>query len=293
MSGPGARRPSTSEAGYGIGEVSERTGIAVPVLRMWESRFGFPRPERKSSGRRRYNEREVLSLMQVVRDRESGLSLKAAIDRAQAHGLQAPASVFAGLRARRADLAPFLLSKRTLQRLSHAIEDEYCARSEPAVLFASFQREEFYRGAPEQRWRELSRTAEAAVVFADFPRMRRVRGGPVEVPLDPGDPLAREWSVICDAHTFGACLAGWERPGQAERPDSERRFETIWSVEPAAVRDASAVAIELVERAAPELRDDLPERVRQAPVPGTADVRTLIALANRMIGYSEAGERTV
>ncbi len=113
------------------------------------------------------------------------------------------------------------------------------------------------------------------------------------MPLDPDDPLAREWSLICDATTYGACMAGWERPGQEEAPDFERRFETIWSVEPDAVRDATSVAMELVEQAVPDLIDDLPARLREAPAPGAGDVRTLIALTNRMIGYSEAGERVV
>jgi DICT domain-containing protein len=282
-----------SEAGLGIGEVSERTGIAVPVLRMWEQRFGFPRPERRAGGRRRYSDREVELLRQVVRDRDGGLSLKAAIERARGASSEATASLFAGLRSTRADLAPFLLRKRTLLNLSHAIEDEYLARSEPAVLFASFQRERFYRGSSERRWRDLARSAELAIVFADFDRLRRPRGGPVEVPLGPDDPLAREWSLICDARTFGVCMAGWERPGQDEEADFERRFETIWSVEPDAVRDASTVALELVERTAPDLLEDLPARLREAPAPGAADVRTLIALTNRMIGYSEAGERVV
>jgi MerR family transcriptional regulator, light-induced transcriptional regulator len=280
-----------SEAGFGIGEVSERTGIAVPVLRMWEQRFGFPRPERRAGGRRRYSDREIELLRQVVRDRDGGLSLKAAIDRARGAATEVSASLFSGLRRTHADLAPFLLRKRTLMNLSHAIEDEYMARSEPAVLFASFQRERFYRGSSERRWRDLARGAELAIVFADFDRVRRPAKGPVEVPLDPDDPLAREWSLICEATTYGACMAGWERPGQEDAPDFERRFETIWSVEPDAVRDATSVAMELVEQAVPDLIDDLPARLRGAPAPGAADVRTLIALTNRMIGYSEAGER--
>ncbi len=282
-----------TDAGFGIGEVSERTGIAVPVLRMWEQRFGFPRPARGAGGRRRYTDREVELLRQVVRDRDGGLSLRAAIERAQGAASEAPASLFAGLRRARADLAPFLLRKSTLVNLSHAIEDEFMARSEPAALFASFQKERFYRGSSERRWRDLARSAEVAIVFADFDRMRRPRGGPVEVPLDPDDPLAREWSLICDGPTFGVFMAGWERPGQEGAVDFERRFETIWSVEPDAVRDAGAVGVELVERFAPDLVDELPARLREPPAAGAGDLRTLIALTNRMIGYSEAGERVV
>jgi len=92
---------------------------------------------------------------------------------------------------------------------------------------------------------------------------------------------------------LGVCMAGWERPGQEGAEDHERRFETIWSVEPDAVRDATAVGLELLQRFAPELIEELPPRLREPPAAGAADVRTLIALTNRMIGYSEAGERVV
>ncbi len=37
-----------------IGALSKATGIAVETLRTWESRYGFPRPERKPSGHRVY-----------------------------------------------------------------------------------------------------------------------------------------------------------------------------------------------------------------------------------------------
>jgi methanogenic corrinoid protein MtbC1 len=37
-----------------IGALARATGIAVETLRTWESRYGFPRPERKPSGHRLY-----------------------------------------------------------------------------------------------------------------------------------------------------------------------------------------------------------------------------------------------
>lgn len=277
------------EPGFGIAEVSERTGIAVPVLRMWESRFGFPRPERRPNGRRRYSATDVQRLRQVVRHREAGMSLAAAIDKARAAPDYVPATVFAGLRRRRADVTPAVLSKRTMMNMSHAIEDEFCARAEPGTLFASFQREQFYRLA-ERRWRDLARTAEVAVAFADFPRRRRPRGAPIEVPVDRTNPAAREWTLICDGEGFAACLAGWELPGQEGVPDMARRFEALWSVETDVVRDASRVAIGLISRVAPELLDRVPERLTAEAAPSSEDVRTLMSLTNRMLGYSEASD---
>ena len=83
--------------------------------------------------------------------------------------------MFAGLRRRRPDLVPYLLAKRTLIALSHAIEDESCARADHGLIMGAFQRERFYRQA-EPRWRELARTADAAVALADFPELRERRG---------------------------------------------------------------------------------------------------------------------
>ena len=37
-----------------IGALSRATGVAVETLRTWESRYGFPVPERKPSGHRVY-----------------------------------------------------------------------------------------------------------------------------------------------------------------------------------------------------------------------------------------------
>ena len=50
---------------------------------MWETRYGFPEPHRLPSGHRRYDEDQVELVKQVARDRESGLSMPAAIERAR------------------------------------------------------------------------------------------------------------------------------------------------------------------------------------------------------------------
>src|SRR5919112_181288 len=83
---------------------------------------------------------------------------------------------------RRPDLVPYLLAKRTLIALSHAIEDESCSRADRGLLLGAFQRERFYRQA-EERWCELARTADAAVALADFDQLREREGTPTEVPI--------------------------------------------------------------------------------------------------------------
>ena len=73
-----------SDGGLTIGQLAERTGAAAGTLRMWESRYGFPRARRLASGHRRYSEEDVEHVRDVLRRRESGLSLPAAIEQALA-----------------------------------------------------------------------------------------------------------------------------------------------------------------------------------------------------------------
>jgi DICT domain-containing protein len=277
--------------GLTIREVARETGISEGTLRMWETRYGFPEPTRLPSGHRRYDDDDVVQVRQVARDRESGLSMKAAIGRAREVASEPEPSIYAAVRRRRPDLHPYLLPKRTLVGLSHAIEDECAARAERPVLFASFQRERFWRHA-QSRWLELARTAHSAMVFADFDDAAVPDDplAPVELPIDRGDPFGREWSIVCDAPDYAAFLAAWERPGQGDVPDQNRRFETVWSVEPALVRDAARIAAGFVQRTRPELVDRFVDRLRETPPPSGEELRLVGALTNRMVAYVGEGD---
>ena len=267
-----------------IREVAARTGVTQPTLRMWEQRYGFPEPHRLPSGHRRYDDDQVELIKQVARDREAGLSLPAAVERARRSAAPPEESIFAGLRRRRPDLVPYTLPKRTLIGLSHAIEDECAARAEHPVLFGSFQRERFYRHA-QARWRELARTAALAVVFADFDELQEPDDGPVEIPIDRSDPLGREWSLVCDAPDYSACLSAWEPPGQRARPDRDRVLETIWSVEPNVVRAAARISQGIAARTAPEVVKAVDDRLDATPPPAGEEFRLVSALTNRMVAY--------
>jgi DICT domain-containing protein len=264
-------------------QLAARTGVPAGTLRMWESRYGFPAPARLPGGHRRYSERDVAAVSEVVRLRELGLSLTAAIERARRPERVPVISVFAGVRQRRPEVAPSILSKRVVLELTRAIEDEYCAHAAHGNLIASFQRERFYRLA-QRRWTELARTASAAVVLADFAEVAEPPDAPVEVPIDADHPLAREWTLIIDAPGARACLAAWERPSQTELPDGERRFEVLWSFEPQVVRAAGEVASELLRRLAPAVARRLPE-VDAGAVANVGQPAFATALSQRMVGY--------
>lgn len=253
---------------------------------MWEQRHGVPRPQRLESGHRRYSEADVKLIDRVVRERAAGLELRAAIAAAQRAEPAAAAeedSIHAGLRRRRPELDPYLLSKRVLVSMSHAIEDECGVSGQRAMLFGSFQRERFYRCA-EPRWRDLAGPARCAIVLADFATLREPAGAPAEVPIDRSEPLGREWSLICDGPELSALLSAWEHPGQDDVPDGQRAFETVWSIDRGLVRDAAIVASSIVGRSAPHLTEPIGAALAE-PAGDASGSAAIESLTNRMVAY--------
>ncbi|MEX2548826.1 MAG: MerR family transcriptional regulator [Nitriliruptoraceae bacterium] len=61
-----------------IGEVSRRTGVAVPTLRAWERRYGLLAPERTEGGHRLYREADVTRVRGMQRLLDQGWSAAAA-----------------------------------------------------------------------------------------------------------------------------------------------------------------------------------------------------------------------
>ncbi len=280
--------------GLSIGELARRTDVPAATLRSWEDRYGFPRPHRLDGGHRRYRPEDAVVIESVLRLRATGMSLAAAIGQATARVAQAEPSVFAGLRRRHPELVPQVLHKTTLLALTRAIEDECCALAERPALFASFQREHYYRQS-EERWHELARTAELAVVFADFGDPGDSAsagpagpGAPVTVPMAPDAALRREWTLVCDALDHCACVTGWEFPGQAETAEAGRCFEVIWSADPQVVRDAARICAGLARSARPGLAARLDALPSQPPPPASADLRRATGLLARMTGYLDS-----
>jgi DNA-binding transcriptional MerR regulator len=280
MPGPDSARPS----GLSTTQLAALTGVPAATLRIWEARHGFPAPARLGGGHRRYDEHDVELVRAVVRGRDEGLSLGAAIERALAADMPAPASIFAGLARRRPDLQSMTLGKRALLALSRAIEDDHLAAARSGVLVGSFQTARFYRQS-ERRWRELSRNARVAVALADFKRLHRPARGPVQVPVRRDHPLAREWAVVMHAPGASACLAGWEIPAASEPAEAERRFEVLWSPEPEVVLDALATATELIAPLAPDVAGALESAQLQAVAPSSPELRAAVKQAHRMVAY--------
>jgi DNA-binding transcriptional MerR regulator len=264
-----------------IADVAAKTGVSVAALRAWERRYGFPRPIRLPTGHRRYSDRDVAAIRRVLAERAGGRSVDAAVAVASAAESVVDETVFAGLRRRRPELVPRVLSRRAMLAVSRAIEDECSAHGERAHLVAAFQRAGLYRTARRNRWAGLSRSAASTTVFADFTRSRISAAGVREIAIPSGAPQEREWAVVCDGPRVAAVLAGWERSGGT--------FEAVWTVEPGAVREASQVARSLALRHAPAV--DLP-----APPPGQARagdpaIDQAVAVTNRVVAYLDGSPR--
>jgi DICT domain-containing protein len=270
-----------------IREVARRTGVPAGTLRMWEARYGFPVPERLASGHRRYTAEDCEAIERVVAERGRGLALAAAIEHARTATSDPDPSLFATLRRASPALAPHVLPKRALIAISRAIEDECTARAEPSLLFVAFQRVRFYRAA-ERRWRELARTAELAVAFADFERSRVRERGVCELPLAGDAPLRREWALACEGERLSVALTAWEVTDQRAGADSARRFETIWTVEPEAVRAVVAAAAAVAARTEPELIRTRARRLEERRPPPPPDLESVMALMNRCVSYLSA-----
>ena len=278
-------------AGLTIGDLATRTGLAPATLRMWESRHGFPRPQRLASGHRRYDERDVDLVRQVVRRRDGGARLEVAIAgvvlaQAALGGAPGAPSVYAAMRRLHPQLQPQRLRKSTLLALSWAIEDECCARAERPLIFGAFQQEHYYRAA-EERWTELARVSRATMVFAEF----GAEPAPVDrttfVDLPEDAPMRREWAVVCDAPDHPAMLTAWELPGQSTVPDKQRLFESIWTVEPAAVRDAARACAQVAQQLGHPEGAPLLYELAEDPPPPPAGLLAATSLLNRVVAYDD------
>jgi len=277
-----------------IGDLAERTGLAPATLRMWEARHGFPVPRRLESGHRRYREEDVEAIRAVVRHKDAGTRLDLAIAQAMADAEPAAPSIYAFLRRRHPQLGVHRLKKSTLLALSWAIEDEFCAKADRATIYGAFQNERYYR-ASRARWTELARVSAGTTVFGEFANPDP-HASPVEIALPADAPMRREWAVICDSRELPVALTAWELPGQTELPERNRLFESMWTVDGAAVHDAARVCASVAAQygAAPYGATQYgtePATGAAAEVgnlltrPHTPDLASVTALFNRMVAY--------
>jgi DICT domain-containing protein len=100
-------------------------------------------------------------------------------------------------------------------------------------------------------------------------------------------PMRREWTLVCAARDYPACLTAWEFPGQDGTAEADRRFEVLWTLSPRSVREAATICAQLAELFVPGLR--VADRLPPDPAPpASADLQQATGLFSRMIGYLDA-----
>jgi len=241
---------------------------------------------RLDAGHRRYDEQHVDQVTEVARLRRSGLPLHAAIGQALSVSVRPETSFFAALRSADYGLRSSVLGKRALSAVTTAIEDECLAQACRPVMMGAFQHARFYRQS-ESRWNELNRTSGGTVVFADFEHSQDSVAQPREVALPVDSPVLREWVLVCDAPGFSACVAGWELPAPPGTADRDRRFETVWTLDPGSVRAASAVGIALLRANDPEYADGLEASLSESVGAASPDLQRATSLFARIVEYSQ------
>lgn len=68
-------------AGYSIRVASRLTGVSSDALRMWERRYGFPRPQRNAAGVRVYSDSDIERLVLVARALKAGYRAGEVVER--------------------------------------------------------------------------------------------------------------------------------------------------------------------------------------------------------------------
>jgi MerR family transcriptional regulator, light-induced transcriptional regulator len=266
-----------------IKDLAEQTGIAAGTLRMWEQRYGFPRPSRTPSGYRVYTEQDVVALKRVLAYRERGLSVQAALERAQTlAGTTDRSSIYAALASGDSPVRPQRLRRDTLIGMSRAMEEEAIARAAGPIIIGAFQTEDNYRRV-ERRYQRMARMADAVGVFAGFGETRiGAEDEPAEISVSVADSLGHEWAVVIDAPGYAACLSAWESP---DEQGEDRVFEALWTMDPVVVRRAAQVSATIAAREAPDWAERVLELLAERPLAVETPAPALTALTNRMVAY--------
>src|SRR4051812_33904302 len=69
---------------YTVKAAARATGVSASRLRTWERRYGIPHPDRADSGRRLYDEDDLMVIRRMAALVEAGLSAAQAAEAAQA-----------------------------------------------------------------------------------------------------------------------------------------------------------------------------------------------------------------
>ncbi|HAC62463.1 MAG TPA: histidine kinase [Cyanothece sp. UBA12306] len=164
---------------------------------------------------------------------------------------------------------PQMYFKASLTALSHAMEDQVLASSEPPLVIASFQRERFYR-QEAQRYRKIAQKTDQVYVLAapetDFKNSSEIYE---TIAFKPEDKLTQEWHLIVITNDYASCLICEERTNSDQDQngnismDNSRRFEGIWTFDRQVTQQAANLLLNRIVAYRPELHDKISQARQQ------------------------------
>jgi len=152
--------------------------------------------------------------------------------------------------------SPRMADKRFLVELSKTLEAQALDADGAAIVLSSFQDVRHLTPSTIGRYEQLSRTGSLVAMLGtgvDSPPVAGAR----HAPLDPADPLQREWTLVVITPTWATLLTAHDF-GDTGRPDGDRRFNVVLTHD----RDlAVAASRSLLSRVWEGHQDPRPRRV--------------------------------
>lgn len=216
-------------------------------------------------------------------------------------------SVLADLLQELPDLRPQIYFKSSLTALSHAMEDQVLASSDPPLVIASFQRERFYR-QEAHRYQKIAQKSDQIYVLA-APETSFTNGYDhyEMVAFNPEDSLTQEWHLIVIGQQYASCLICRERLTSTLSEeenlvdiDTSRRFEGIWTFDRQVTKKAAEILLQRILIYRPELKTKIKRAQKQFLQVKAAEVKKKDSqespivnpdpFVQRLVTYLQAGQ---
>lgn len=176
------------------------------------------------------------------------------------------------------------LTKATLVHLSHTLEDIVLTQRLPALIFTGFQESSYWR-KETARYEHLAAIAKQVCIFAGRPLPKDGPAHALQITLDDNDPARQEWFLTILSGQFSVVLCGLDRVATVTS-EAYRRFDTIWSFEPAVVSVALDAVEGLLEKYRPARAAELREARSAYPL-RPPDARVLSQFTSELITFEE------